>query len=190
MSRASRYGFLLVATVLSTDGLVACGGQEAPPPPPEPTEAQPAPPAEANAVFASHDGSITGSADFKEGENGVEIHVSVAGAPAGTHGFHVHEVGDCAADDFTSAGGHFNPAGTPHGGPDDAESHAGDLGNIEIDDEGNGHLALTSTKISVRPGDNSVVGRAVILHADPDDLESQPTGAAGARLACGVVEAG
>lgn len=183
---------ILMASILLVTGLAAgCSKEEAAPEPAPAPAADPAPaaPAAAKAVFASLDGMITGSATFTESEGGVEIHVEVAGAPPGTHGFHVHEAGDCSAADFTSAGGHFNPAGVPHGGPADAERHAGDLGNIEIDDSGAGHLALSSDLITVAAGPTSVVGRAAILHADADDLESQPTGAAGSRLACGVIEA-
>lgn len=189
MFRARRSWILLVSVLLVTGLAAGCSEEEAAlAPAPEP-ETAPAP-ATASAVFASLDGAIRGTATFSEAEGGVEIHVEVEGAPPGTHGFHVHDVGDCSAEDFTSAGGHFNPTGAPHAGPEDAERHAGDLGNIEIDDAGNGHLMLTSDLLTVAEGPNSVVGRAVILHADPDDLTSQPTGAAGARLACGVVEAG
>lgn len=184
-----RTGYLLTA-VLVIGGLTAgCGGEEAEPEPEVMEEVEPDPePAAAEAAFASPDGAIQGSATFTAGDDGVEIHVSVDGAPAGTHGFHIHETGDCSAADFSSAGGHFNPTGAPHGGPEDAERHAGDLGNIEIAEDGTGHLYLTSDLISVDEGANAVVGRAVILHADADDLESQPTGAAGGRLACGVIE--
>lgn len=105
------------------------------------------------------------------------------------HGFHIHESGDCTAADFTSAGGHFNPTNAPHGGPDDAEHHAGDLGNIEIGEDGTGTLDLASSMLTLDAGaTNSAVGKAVILHAGQDDLETQPTGDAGARLACGVVQ--
>lgn len=190
MFRARRPMILMASVVLVTGLAAGCAKEEAaaPAPAPEP-ESEPAPaPASASVMFASLDGTIKGSADFTETDAGVEVHVSVEGAPAGTHGFHIHETGDCSADDFTSAGGHFNPTGAPHGGPGDAERHAGDLGNIEIGDDGSGHLALTSDQITIAGSANSVVGRAVILHAGADDLTSQPTGAAGARLACGVIE--
>ncbi len=191
MFRARR-SWILMLTVLLVTGLAAGCGQEEPPAPPPETEPdpEPEPAATASATFASADGEIQGSASFTDTADGVEIHVQVEGAPPGTHGLHIHETGDCSAADFTSAGGHFNPDGAAHGGPDDLERHAGDLGNIEIDDAGSGHLGLTSDLVTVAEGPNSVVGRAVILHADADDLVSQPTGAAGARLACGVIEAG
>ncbi len=159
----------------------------------EATESHAEEAASASATFASNDGAISGEAVFTEADGGVAVHVSVTGAPTGSygsHGFHIHQTGDCSAEDFTSAGGHFNPTGAIHGGPDDAERHAGDLGNIEIGEDGSGMLMLTSDLITVGEGPNSVVGRGVILHAGADDLSSQPTGAAGGRLACGVVEAG
>jgi len=168
--------------------------EPAPEPAPEPMaieeEAAPAPVTATAQLMAAEGSEISGQVDFSETEDGVRITAHVVGAPPGTHGFHVHEVGDCSAADFTSAGDHFNPAGVEHGGPDAEVHHAGDLGNIEIGEDGTGHLELTSTQLTVSAGELSVVGRAVILHADADDLTSQPTGAAGARLACGVVEAG
>lgn len=132
-------------------------------------------------------GTTTGTITFTETADGVSIHARVEGAPTGMHGFHIHEVGDCSSEDFKSAGGHFNPTGAPHGGPTDAERHGGDLGNIEIGEDGIGHLEVSSEQLTVAEGENSVVGRGVILHEGEDDLETQPTGAAGARLACGVV---
>ena len=133
---------------------------------------------------------IVGTVSFVQSAPGEPVAISahIEGAPEGPHGFHVHEVGDCSAEDFTSAGGHFNPAGVPHAGPDDYERHAGDLGNVEVGAEGMGHYELTSDLLTVEDGPQSVVGRAVVLHEQMDDLVSQPTGAAGARLACGVVE--
>ena len=128
-----------------------------------------------------------GAIMFSEEVDGVRIVAHIVGAPPGTHGLHIHELGDCSSDDFKSAGGHFNPTAAAHGAPEDAERHAGDLGNIEIGEDGSGHLELMSDMLSVGGGENSVIGRGVILHAKADDLVSQPTGAAGARLACGVV---
>lgn len=124
---------------------------------------------------------------FSAQGDSVKIVAHIIGAPPGTHGLHIHEVGDCSSADFKSAGGHFNPTDSVHGGPEDAERHAGDLGNIEIGADGSGHLELESDLISLGNGDNSVIGRGVILHEKMDDLVSQPTGAAGSRLACGVV---
>lgn len=173
---------------------LACAAPEpepAPEPAPEPMAMEePAPPAVATAHLMGAEGSdISGEVVFTEGEAGTTVTADVTGVPAGTHGFHVHETGDCSAADFTSAGGHFNPAGVEHGGPDAEVHHAGDLGNIEVGEDGSAHYEATSTMLTVSEGPNSVVGRAVILHEGQDDLASQPTGAAGARLACGVIEA-
>lgn len=130
---------------------------------------------------------VSGFVTFTGTYGGVEIVAEIAGASPGLHGIHLHEVGDCSAPDFTSAGGHFNPTDAPHGGPTDADRHAGDFGNIEIGEDGTGRLELASDMLTVDEGDRTVIGRAVILHEGEDDLVSQPSGAAGARLACGVV---
>jgi Cu-Zn family superoxide dismutase len=134
------------------------------------------------------DGTAHGTITFTQIAGGVTITAHIEGAPPGPHGLHVHEIGDCSSEDFKSAGGHFNPTEAPHGAPTDAERHAGDLGNIEVGDSGAGHLELSSDLLTVTEGPNSTVGRAVILHDKADDLASQPTGAAGGRIACGVVE--
>jgi superoxide dismutase, Cu-Zn family len=146
-------------------------------------------PATARATLEPRSGStVTGTATFTElPEGGVRAVVHIEKAPPGTHGLHVHEKGDCSAPDATSAGGHFNPTTMPHAGPMDAQHHAGDLGNIEIKADGTGELTITSKMLTVKPGPNSVVGRAVIFHEKADDLKTQPTGNAGGRLACGVV---
>jgi Cu-Zn family superoxide dismutase len=111
----------------------------------------------------------------------------VQGLSAGEHGFHVHENGDCG-DAGQAAGGHFNPAGQPHGSLTDAESHAGDLGNLVAGSDGSASKSFVTNKLSVGTGGaNDVIGRAVIVHEKADDLASQPTGAAGGRIACGVI---
>jgi Cu-Zn family superoxide dismutase len=148
-------------------------------------------PAVAVATMTSRAGlGIVGSVSFSQSEPNTPTAVAVhfEGVESGMHGLHVHEVGDCSAEDFTSAGGHFNPMGVPHGGPEDAERHVGDLGNVECNEDGICHLEIESDLLTVEEGPTSVVGRAVILHEKTDDLVSQPTGAAGSRLACGVVE--
>lgn len=108
----------------------------------------------------------------------------------GAHGIHIHERGDCSAPDGQSAGAHFNPSGKTHGGPMMPAHHAGDLGNIMAQADGTASLQLTipATQISLNDSDaNSIVGKSVIVHADPDDLASQPAGNSGKRLACGVI---
>ena len=121
------------------------------------------------------------------GDGNVEVAVDLTGVPPGVHGFHIHEKGDCG-NNAMNAGGHFNPTGMVHGAPDAQSHHAGDFGNVEADASGNVDETRMLHGITVSPGTTSVVGRAVILHADPDDLKTQPTGNAGARIACGVVQ--
>jgi Cu-Zn family superoxide dismutase len=169
--------------------VVGCAKQEEAPAP-APVAEQPAapPPMTAVAVLQPRgDLTFTGSVSFTQVGDTVTIAGHVEGVAPGKHGFHLHELGDCSAEDFTSTGGHFNPTDAPHGGPDDRVRHAGDFGNIEVGEDGVGHVELTSEMITVADGPNTVVGRAIILHEGEDDLESQPTGAAGGRIACGVV---
>ena len=130
-----------------------------------------------------------GWATFTErSTGGVAVVVHIENAPPGIHGLHVHEKGDCSAPDASSAGGHFNPGGDPHAGPTEMHRHAGDLGNITIEANGTGHLELVTDLLTVRPGPNSVVGRAVVFHEKADDLKTQPTGNAGGRFGCGVIQ--
>jgi Cu-Zn family superoxide dismutase len=146
-------------------------------------------PAQAKASIEARSGStVTGTATFTEVAGGVKVVVHIEKAPPGTHGLHLHEKGDCSAPDAASAGGHFNPTSMPHAGPMDKQHHAGDLGNIEIKADGTGDLEITSSMLTVKPGPNSVVGRAVVFHEKADDLKTQPTGNAGGRLGCGVIQ--
>jgi Cu-Zn family superoxide dismutase len=132
-------------------------------------------------------GSVGGTVTFTEVDGQVQVEADLTGLTPGAHGFHVHEVGDCSAPDFSSAGGHFAPEGHPHGAPTAAMHHAGDLGNIEAGADGTAHHTITSPAITLEEGPNSIIGRAVIVHADADDMTSQPSGAAGGRVACGVI---
>lgn len=130
---------------------------------------------------------VQGEVLFRETDQGVRVQVVAHGLTPGMHGFHVHEIGDCSAPDFESAGAHFAPAGHPHGAPA-AESHAGDLGNVEADANGTVETVIMARHVELDPGQRSIVGRAIVIHAQPDDLTSQPSGNAGARVACGVIE--
>jgi Cu-Zn family superoxide dismutase len=147
-------------------------------------------PATAKATIESKSGSkVTGRAVFTElPSGGVKAEVWIENAAPGTHGLHIHEKGDCSAADGTSAGGHFNAEGNPHAAPADAKHHNGDFGNIEIGADGKGHLEITSKALTVKPGPDSVVGKAVIFHEKADDLKTQPTGNAGGRFGCGVIQ--
>ena len=130
--------------------------------------------------------NVTGTVTFSRTPNGIEVTGDVMGLSPGKHGFHIHQFGDCTAPDGTSAGGHFNPENQPHAGPDQAKRHVGDLGNIVADSSGNAHYARTDSHLKFE-GRDSIIGRAVIVHAGADDLMSQPSGNAGPRVACGVI---
>jgi Cu-Zn family superoxide dismutase len=122
------------------------------------------------------------------GDGLVEVVVDLTGVPPGTHGFHIHEKGDCG-NNGANAGGHFNPTGMIHGAPDAKSHHAGDFGNVTADANGEVHTRFTTHSISLKSGDSTnPVGHAVVLHEKADDLITQPSGNAGARIACGVVE--
>jgi len=131
----------------------------------------------------------SGTVSFLKEADGIRVVAKVSGAAPGKHGFHIHEKGDCSAADATSAGGHYNPAQTAHAGPQDAVRHAGDLGNIEVAADGSGSLDVKIASAAGAMDWSQVVGKAVILHAAEDDLKSQPVGNAGARIACGVIDA-
>lgn len=193
-----RYESFLVATGVGLALLAGCGPRrDEPVEPVEPTAetAEVEEPtgatatgggATATTTLQSNDPEVSGTLTFTEEAGGVRLVAEVRGVPAGKHGLHAHEHGDCSAHDYTSAGGHFNPANTPHGCPE-AERHAGDFGNIEVGADGTGRLELTTTALTLGDGANSIVGKAVILHTGEDDCQTQPTGNSGDRLACGVV---
>jgi len=132
--------------------------------------------------------TASGTVYFKKVEEGVNVRAHFTGLTPGLHGFHIHEVGDCSAPDASSAGPHFNPHGMPHAGPEAEERHAGDLGNLEADEDGEAFCNFVDRHLELE-GENSIIGRSVIVHADADDLTTQPTGNAGGRVGCGVIEA-
>ncbi len=141
------------------------------------------------AVLHPTDGSeVHGTVTFILVADGIKIVADVEGLTPGKHGFHIHEYGDCSALDAKSAGGHFNPENMPHGAPNDMERHVGDLGNLEADAEGKAHYERIDKHISFS-GSHSIIGLAVIVHDGEDDFVSQPTGNAGARVACGTIGA-
>jgi Cu-Zn family superoxide dismutase len=129
-----------------------------------------------------------GEATFEQVGDKVHVIIYVQGLkPGQEHGLHIHEVGDCSSGDGMSAKGHFNPYGKPHGQPTSSDRHAGDLPALKAGKDGRAKVDVKVDVITVQPGPASIVGRAVIVHADPDDYRTQPTGNAGARLACGVI---
>jgi Cu-Zn family superoxide dismutase len=129
-------------------------------------------------------GEVTFTPDPK---GGVHITGQFTGLAYGEHGFHIHEKGDCSAPDGSSAGGHFNPTSMKHGARDAQERHAGDLGNLKADPYGMARLDIVDDHLSFE-GANSIIGKAVIIHEKVDDFTTQPTGNAGGRIACGVIE--
>jgi Cu-Zn family superoxide dismutase len=130
---------------------------------------------------------VTGTVTFVKSGEEVQVVADIQNLKPGKHGFHIHEKGDCSAPDAASAGGHFNPTHQHHGGPMTAEHHVGDLGNIEADASGKGHLVWKG-KLDLS-GPNSIIGKSVVVHEKEDDLKSDPAGNSGARIACGVIEA-
>jgi Cu-Zn family superoxide dismutase len=132
---------------------------------------------------------VVGEVNFEQVGGKVQVTAQLIGlAPNQEFGFHIHEVGDCSSGDGLSAKGHFNPYGKPHGAQG-SEHHAGDMPNLKSDAKGKAKLAADLAIVTVAAGPASIVGRGVIVHAAPDDYKSQPTGNAGARLACGVIKA-
>jgi len=138
-------------------------------------------------LVPTRDSQVQGTVTFTQMGDKVLVEARVSGLAPGLHGFHVHERGNCTAPDGSSAGPHFNPHSAMHGGPDSANRHAGDLGNIEAAADGTATYRAEVSGISLGTGIDSIIGRAVIVHEKPDDLSSQPAGDAGARLACGLV---
>jgi len=138
------------------------------------------------------DTAVSGTVYFEQQAGGpVKLTGELKGLTQGLHGFHVHEYGD-NTNGCTSAGPHFNPSGKEHAGPEDASRHVGDLGNVTANADGVAKVDISDKVISLT-GDLSVIGRTMVIHADPDDLGrgghelSKTTGNAGARLACGVI---
>ena len=132
--------------------------------------------------------SSSGNASFVQAGGKVLVSGEVRGLkPNAEHGFHVHEKGDCSSGDGMSTGGHFNPAGAPHGNHDTGIHHAGDLPSLKADASGVARFSFESSTIAVGSGANDIVGKGLIVHRDPDDYKTQPTGNAGPRLACAVI---
>ena len=136
---------------------------------------------------ATKGNATSGSVNFVQKGGKLLVTAKVAGLSPGAHGFHLHENGDCSSGDGMSAGGHFNPQGKPHGNPSTPDRHAGDLPMLQANASGDATLSIEIDVITIGGGATDIVGRAVIVHKDPDDFMTQPTGNSGARVACGVV---
>lgn len=131
--------------------------------------------------------NVRGSVLFDKVDDGILITAKIGGlTPNAHHAIHIHEFGDLGSDDATSAGDHFNPGGHPHALPDHSDRHAGDLGNLQADGDGNATLTLVVNNVTLDAGKRGILGRAVIVHAKADD-GSQPSGNAGDRIGAGVI---
>jgi Cu-Zn family superoxide dismutase len=132
--------------------------------------------------------SVHGVVRFTDVADGVRVTAEFEGLkPNAKHAFHIHEFGDCTGTDGKSAGGHYNPEGHQHAGPDAPMHHAGDLGNIDADASGNARYERVISGLTIAGDHNPILGRSVVVHAGEDDLASQPAGNAGERVACGVI---
>jgi superoxide dismutase, Cu-Zn family len=131
--------------------------------------------------------NVRGQVTFLQETEGIRVTANIEGLTPGKHGFHIHENGECTPPDFNSAGGHFNPTGARHGAPTDPEHHVGDFGNIEANQQGVARFERVFYWLTFS-GTNSILNKAVIVHEKPDDLQSQPSGNAGARIACGIIK--
>ena len=142
-------------------------------------------------IGETNESGVAGKAVFTQTGDNIKLVVSLANASAGEHAVHIHATGDCSAPDGTSAGGHWNPTGVAHGKWGEGEFHLGDIGNMTVDDQGMGKIELTTNLWEMNTGsDIDIVGKAIIVHAGADDFVSQPSGNAGARIGCGVIELG
>jgi superoxide dismutase, Cu-Zn family len=153
------------------------------------------PGASANTKLLSKSGSqVSGDIAFTQVSKGVEVSGKVSGLkPNQSHGFHIHEKGDCTSNDALSAGGHFNPEGKKHGNHSHnhhagSEHHAGDMPNLKADANGTAVFKVLLAGITIHEGAKAINGRAVIVHANEDDYVSQPVGNAGGRIACGLIQ--
>jgi Cu-Zn family superoxide dismutase len=164
----------------------------APPPPSVPRADGPAVSTASGAtiVLAPASGSlVSGKLSAAPITGGVRITGEIGGLTRNSgHAIHIHEKGDCSAADATSAGSHFNPAQQPHGRAGSGPHHGGDMDNIVADGNGVAHVDVRALGVTLGGGATDIGGRAIIVHAAPDDYATQPTGNAGARLACGVIK--
>jgi Cu-Zn family superoxide dismutase len=147
----------------------------------------------AHADLVNAQGAAVGHAKLTATGKGVRISVAVSQLVPGEHGIHIHNVGKCEGPAFTTAGGHFNPTSAHHGihNPADPHPHLGDLPNLTVDANGKGKLSFLIPGATLDPGPNSLFhdgGTALVIHAKPDDLISDPSGNSGDRVACGVIQ--
>jgi Cu-Zn family superoxide dismutase len=142
----------------------------------------------ATATLLGADGGVRGNAKLVAVGDRLDLEVEASGLSAGMHGIHLHTVGKCVPGDFASAGGHFNPGGRQHGSMNPQGSHAGDLPNLSVSSDGKGALTalLPGARAELDPALFDADGSAIVIHADPDDYMTDPSGKSGGRIACGV----
>lgn len=168
-------------------GLSACATAS-----PDSASAAPAAPM-AMAKLMAGDGAGRGEATVTQGPDGLHVVVKALGLAPGPHAVHVHMTGVCTAPDFTSAGGHWNPAGRQHGMENPMGHHMGDMPNMMVGTDGTGEMDYIIASGTIRDGATPLLdsdGAAVVIHAKADDNKSDPAGNAGGRVACGVLMAG
>ena len=137
----------------------------------------------ARAELKDAQGDIVATATLSDAPGGVRIALRASGLKPGAHGLHIHAVGVCAPPAFTSAGGHFNPQNKKHGHKNPEGAHAGDLPNLTVGADGTGSIETPAAGVALK----DIAGLALVIHADPDDETTDPTGNSGARVACGVI---
>ncbi len=169
-----------VCVVLLLAVAVAC--REEAPPPAETAAGT------ARARLMNADGAVIGTATLSETDAGVQLELQASGLTPGVHGFHIHENGVCEPPEFQSAGGHFNPTGMEHGFDVPGGPHLGDLRNLEVPMDGAVKVSRTVAGATLGEGETSVLDKAIVIHEKADDYKSQPSGDAGARVACGVIQ--
>lgn len=142
---------------------------------------------------ATSGSNLSGKVTFTQENGKVTMKAEINGLKEGKHAIHIHEAGDCSASDGTSAKGHWNPTDEPHGkwGSSDGY-HKGDIGNFETDKDGKGTLTFSTDEWCLGCDDpnKNILGKAIIVHEGVDDFTSQPSGAAGKRVGCGVIKEG
>lgn len=144
----------------------------------------------AGAVMAAKSGSnVAGTLNLMTMGKGVHVMGTLTGlAPSSEFGFHVHEKGDCSADDASSAGGHFNPTAQAHGSAESSTHHSGDMDNIKSDASGTARVSFHIENVGLADASaTDINGLALVVHAKADDYKTQPSGNSGARIACGVI---